>query len=108
MNNKDFKRDYFFKGLTAFLVIAACVLFAFIVFKIDIIWNYVKKIISVLSPVIVGLVIAYLVNPMVKFFAKYVSKVTGYKAKKPEKAERAADVISVLLAILLLFLLPVL
>lgn len=100
MNNKDFKRDYFFKGLTAFLVIAACVLFAFIVFKIDIIWNYVKKIISVLSPVIVGLVIAYLVNPMVKFFAKYVSKVTGYKAKNPEKAERAADVISVLLAIL--------
>lgn len=100
MNNNGFKKDYFFKGLTAFLVIAACVLFAFLVFKIDIIWAGVKKVFSVLNPVIVGLVIAYLVNPMVKFFGKYISKVTGYKAKNKEKAKRVADIISVLLAIL--------
>ena len=100
MNNKDFKRDYFLKGLTAFLVIAACVLFAFLVFKIDVIWASVKKTTSVLSPVIVGLVIAYLVNPMVRFFDKYVSKLTGYKSKNPEKAARTADLISVLLGIL--------
>lgn len=101
MNNKDFKRDYFFKGLTAFLVIAACVLFAFFVFKIDVIFKGVKTVFAVLNPVIFGLVIAYLVNPMVKFFDKYVSKVTRYKAKNIEKANRVSDVISVLLAILL-------
>lgn len=101
LNNKDFKRDYFFKGLTAFLVIAACVLFAFFVFKIDVIFKGVKTVFAVLNPVIFGLVIAYLVNPMVKFFDKYVSKVTRYKAKNIEKANRVSDVISVLLAILL-------
>ena len=100
MNNRDFKREYLLKGITAFLVIAACVLFAFLVFKIRIIWSFVAKIISVLSPVIVGLVIAYLVNPMVSFFDKWILKAIGKKAKKPEKAARVADIISVLLAIL--------
>ena len=101
MNNKDIKREYLLKGITAFLVIAACVLFAFIVFKIDVIWGYVKKIIVVLNPVIFGLVIAYLVNPMVKFFEKYISKITLYKAKNPEKAHRVCEILSVILAILL-------
>lgn len=100
MSNKDLKKDYFLKGLTAFLVIAACVVFAFLVFKIDVIWGIVKKIISVLNPVIFGLVIAYLVNPMVNFFDKYICKVTLYKAKNTEKARRVADLISVILAVL--------
>lgn len=100
MSSKDFKNDYFLKGLTAFLVIAACVVFAFLVFKIDVIWGAVKKIISVLNPVIFGLVIAYLVNPMVKFFDKYICKVTLYKAKNTDKAMRVADLISVILAVL--------
>ncbi|MBO4432915.1 MAG: AI-2E family transporter [Clostridia bacterium] len=100
MNNKGLKKEYLIKGITAFLVIAACVLFAFLVFKIRIIWSFITKIISVLSPVIIGLVIAYLVNPMVRFFDKGILKIIGKKAKKPEKAARVADVISVLLAIL--------
>ncbi|MBR6903194.1 MAG: AI-2E family transporter [Clostridia bacterium] len=100
MSNKDLKKDYFLKGLTAFLVIAACVVFAFLVFKIDVMWGIVKKIISVLNPVIFGLVIAYLVNPMVKFFDKYICKVTLYKAKNTDKARRVADLISVILAVL--------
>ncbi len=101
MNNKDIKRDYLLKGITAFLVIAACVLFAFIVFKIDVIWSYIKKIIVVLNPVIFGLVIAYLVNPMVEFFEKYISKITLFKAKNHEKARRVSEIISVIVAILI-------
>ena len=100
MSNKDFKKDYLFKGITAFLVIAACVLFAFLVFKIGVVWTYIKKIITVLNPVIVGLVIAYLVNPMVSFFDKYISKAICGKSKNSKKAARTADVISVLLSIL--------
>ena len=100
MSNKDFKKEYLLKGLTAFLVIAACVLFAFLVFNIGVVWTYIKKVTSVLSPVIAGFVIAYLVNPMVSFFDKYIFKLLGRKAKNPEKAARASDIISVLLAIL--------
>ena len=100
MDNKDLKKEYVLKGLTAFLVIAACVVFAFLVFKIDVIWGVVKKVVSVLSPVIFGLVIAYLVNPMVKFFDKYILKLFFRKAKNVDKAKRAADLISVILAVL--------
>ena len=99
MDNKDFKKDYFHKGLTAFLVVAACVVFAFLVFKIDVIWGAVKKIVSVLNPVIFGLVIAYLVNPMVKFFDKYILKLISGK-KNIEKRKRISDIISVILAVL--------
>ena len=81
LDNKNFRHDYFFKGLTAFLVIAACVLFAFLVFKIDVILKGIETVLSVLKPVIFGLAIAYLVDPIVKFFDNYVSKVTRYKAK---------------------------
>lgn len=101
MDNRNSKRDYIFKGVTAFLVIAACVLFAFIVFKIDVIWGYVKKIVVVLNPVIFGLVIAYLVNPMVGFFEKYISKIKLFKVKNPDKSRRACEIISVILAILI-------
>ena len=100
MNGKDIKREYFLKGLTAFLVIAACVLFAFLVFNIHYIWGYIRKIISVLKPVIYGLVIAYLVNPMLKFFDKYISKAVCHKAKNKIKAEKISNIISGLLAIL--------
>ena len=96
MDNKNFKHDYFLKGLTAFLVIAACVLFAFLVFNIGVILKGVKTVLAVLKPVIFGLVIAYLVNPMVKFFDKYISKITRYKVKN-----RVSNVISVLLAIII-------
>ena len=96
MDNKNFKHDYFLKGLTAFLVIAACVLFAFLVFNIGVILKGVKTVLAVLKPVIFGLVIAYLVNPMIKFFDKYISKITRYKVKN-----RVSNVISVLLAIII-------
>ena len=101
MNDRNPKHEYLFKGITAFLVIAACVLFAFVVFKIGVIMKAIGRIINVLKPVIFGLVIAYLVNPMVKFFDKYISKVTLYKAKNQRVALRVADFISVILSILI-------
>ncbi len=101
MNDRNPKHEYLFKGVTAFLVIAACVLFAFIVFKIGVIAKAVGKIIGVLQPVIFGLVIAYLVNPMVNFFDRYISRATLYKAKNAEKAARVADIISVIVSILI-------
>lgn len=100
MDNRNFKKDYFYKGLTAFLVIAACVLFAFLVFKIHIIWGYIKSLTAVLTPVIVGFVIAYLVNPMVRFFDKYIFKALGSKSKNKKRAASISKTISVLLSML--------
>lgn len=56
---------YFKTGLMIFLVICAAILFFFIVFKIDIIIKFILKVLKILSPIIIGAVIAYLLNPIV-------------------------------------------
>ena len=66
-NNK-----YVAVGLTAFITASAIMLLFFCIYR----WNYIIKIfnrlISILMPFIYGLVIAYLVNPMITFFDKKV------------------------------------
>ncbi|MBR4909733.1 MAG: AI-2E family transporter [Clostridia bacterium] len=101
MNNRNFKREYVFKGITAFLVIAASILFAFLVFNIRDVWSFIKRIISVFNPVIFGLVIAYLVNPMVNFFDGNIYKLTARAFKKPESAKKTSYFTSVILGMLI-------
>lgn len=101
VNDRNPKHEYLFKGITAFLVIAACVLFAFLIFKISAILRVIGKIFSVLEPIVFGLVIAYLVNPMVNFFDKHISKITLHRAKNKKTALRVADFVSVIISILI-------
>ena len=59
-------------NLKLFFVIAASILFSFAVYRIDLLLAAIGKMISVLEPIIFGLVIAYLLNPLVDIFAKKV------------------------------------
>ena len=67
-------RKYFYTGLTAFFVIAACILLAFIFMNGSAILGVLAKINSTLYPVYIGLAIAYLLNPLMKKLEKYVFK----------------------------------
>ena len=62
-NNK-----YYQIGLTAFLVILACIFSGYVIFNIDKIFGVIGNIISLLVPFIIGFVFAYLLNPVVDFF----------------------------------------
>lgn len=66
-NNK-----YYQIGLTAFLVILACLFSGYLIFNIDKIFGVVGNIISLLVPFIIGFVFAYLLNPVVDFFKEKV------------------------------------
>lgn len=66
-NNK-----YYQIGLTAFLVILACLFSGYLIFNIDKIFGVVGNIISLLVPFIIGFVFAYLLNPIVDFFKEKV------------------------------------
>ena len=73
-NNK-----YYQIGLTAFLVILACLFSGYLIFNIDKIFGVLGNIISLLVPFIIGFVFAYLLNPVVDFlkeevFIKFVKK----------------------------------
>lgn len=59
---------YFKWGLTAFLVIVASMCFIFAIYNSGKISAGIKQVFKVLTPIIDGLVIAYLLNPIVRFF----------------------------------------
>lgn len=64
-------RDRFKQGFTAFLVVAASIIFYFAFLRFSYIYEVLKMIMDLLRPIIYGLAIAYLLNPVVKFVEKY-------------------------------------
>lgn len=73
------------------IVFAVCLLLVAMVFKYSVFLTYLNKIIKVLAPVIWGLVIAYLLNPLMKFVEKVLDKYV-FKKKKHPKASRAIGI----------------
>ena len=100
MDKKEIKRSYLYKGVTAFLVVAACVLFFFFIYRISDLWDYFKKIIKVLQPVFIGFVIAYLVNPVVNGINRLLKPLLKRIFKKGKTAEKTSEITSVLVGLL--------
>ncbi len=100
-NKKEVRRSYFYRGLTAFLVVAASIIFFFLVFRLDAIWGAIKRVIDVLQPLIFGLVMAYLVNPMVNFFYKHFCRYFSKHIKSGKRAEKISNILSVCLSLLI-------
>ena len=48
MKNEKFGIKYFYTGLTAFLVIAACVVFFFLMYRLPGIFAFLKKLLGVI------------------------------------------------------------
>ncbi len=60
-------KKYLYWGITAFCVIACAILFFMALNYLDIVQDTIAKLTRILSPFIWGLVIAYLLNPLVRF-----------------------------------------
>ena len=100
-------KKYLYWGLTLFLALAASILFYFVIFHMDSLRRGFNLIISILMPLIIGLLIAYVMWPLVrlietKLFLKLLQKLKIQYARKGEKAIRLA---SILISLFLLFLL---
>lgn len=59
-------------GLMAFTVIAASILFYFFLFRLGDLFGFVKHIINILMPLIFGLVLAYIMHPIVHLFERRI------------------------------------
>lgn len=97
---------HFRKGLTFFLVIAACVIFYFLLLRIEDISVDVSKVIDVLKPILYGMVIAYLLNPIVKQIDRWLipqlkKKMSLEKAKKVSRSVGVFAALVMLLALIL-------
>lgn len=97
-------RQQFSNGMTYFLVIVACVIFYFALLRIDMITSLVSKVVDVLKPVIYGLALAYLLNPIIKFVDSRMVPVLEKKvsADKAKKLSRTMGIIAALLFLIAL------
>ena len=61
-------------GVTAFLVLLACVIAGFVFYNLGDIVAVIGKFLAIFTPLIIGLVMAYILNPIVKVFENKVFK----------------------------------
>ncbi len=92
-------KKYLYWGITAFCVIACSILFYMALNYLDELKQGLTRLLEILSPFIFGLVIAYLLNPLVKLLKNRVfGPLFDRLFRKTEKGSRAARMISVILA----------
>lgn len=87
-------RQEFSRGMTMFLVIMACVVIYFALLRINQISEAVFAVVDVLKPILYGMVIAFLLNPIVKMVDRYfVPWLEKYmERRKAIKLSRASGV----------------
>ncbi|NLV86424.1 MAG: AI-2E family transporter [Clostridiales bacterium] len=106
---KGFRWDkkYLYWGVTALLVIIACIAFFWVLQR----WSGIRQSLSglykILSPIIGGFALAYLLTPFVKAFEMNIFSAAGKKLfkKSEKKAKSFSRGMSVFASVLLLFLL---
>ncbi|MDY4193049.1 MAG: AI-2E family transporter [Bariatricus sp.] len=95
-------RQEFSRGMTMFLVIMASVVLYFALLRLDSITNAVSMVIDVLKPILYGMVIAYLLNPIVKQVDRIlVPRLEKYMQKN--RAKKCSRGIGVILSLVFLF-----
>ena len=103
MKNFKWNRKYLYSGVTAFLVIIACITFYWVIQRWSGILNGFSSLKSILSPIIGGLVLAYILTPFVKFYENKLFAPLGKKLfrNKEDKIRSFSRGIAIFFAILI-------
>lgn len=83
-------RDYIRQGISAFLVILAGIVCFFAFLRFDSIVRAFQSVMGVLTPIIYGFVLAFLLNPIVKRVENFVLPLLRHKLKKEKGTQKAA------------------
>ena len=94
----EWNKKYTTIAIYSFIVLALTVVFALSLIHMDSVWEFVKNILSKLSPIITGIIFAYLLNPILTFFETKVFKKV-YKNKPYSKLRRALSITSVMITV---------
>ena len=89
-------------GVTAFVTVAACILFFFFMYRFEVIAEEWGKLVKSAEPIIIGLVLAYLLMPVKNRIEEWVYKFLAPRMKKEEKAKAWSQTISIVGCILFL------
>ena len=102
-------REQISRGLGAFLIIAASIVFYFLFLRFTNFFEGFSEVLGILQPVIYGIVIAYLLNPMVKkveFAMLQILQDKYVKEQQAKKVVRSVGIgVSILVFLFIIFLL---
>lgn len=98
----DWNRKYTTIAVYACIVIAIAAVILVVGLKIDTVWATVKRILSVLNPIFLGAILAYLLNPLLRLLEQ---RIFGFvERKKPRRRLRRGLALLSTYLIILLFI----
>lgn len=108
MKQKIDNNKYFYWGLTIFSIVAFAILFFFLLYRWEIIIGGLIKFLKIFTPFGVGFLIAYLLNPLLKYMEANVFDKLGKKIFKEEKnaykfSRFASIIVSTLVLLVIIF-----
>ncbi len=104
-----FNRKMITTGIIAFLVIATSICFYYLIFRSEAFSAKISAFFSILSPVIYGIIIAYLLTPIVNYIERrfltplFLKKAPEINVKKKKYMRVISVIISLFLIVLLLY-----
>lgn len=99
-------KQYMTIALIVFITFCCCILFFFLLYRYQDFTSFWKKVAGILQPIIIGLVLAYLLNPIMRFLERYLIKILTPHMKSQKKMKKTCR--GVAIAGSLLFLVGIL
>ncbi len=99
--NWDLKQ-YMVIALIIFITFCCCILFFFMIYRYNGFADFWKNLVWILQPITIGVVLAYLLNPVMKFIEKYLLKLLVPHMKRENRAKKTARGIAIAGALLFL------
>ena len=93
------------KGMVYFVVVAAGIVFYFALLRLPNLSEYLWKALDVLKPILYGLLIAFILNPVVKRIERLAFPFIEKRVKSEIRAEKISKSVGVLAAFTMLFVL---
>ncbi|HJB82414.1 MAG TPA: AI-2E family transporter [Candidatus Mediterraneibacter intestinavium] len=95
-------RERLGRGMAVFLVVAACILFYFALLRVAQLSDAVRAVFSAAKPIVYGLAIAYLLNPVVKSVDERLFPFLEKKCPRLKKKQQISRGVGIFLSVLLL------
>lgn len=89
------------KGLSLFMAMAGAILLVFLLFRFDSILDQILRVCNILMPIIMGIVIAYLLNPVVEFYERHLDRSLGKFIEKKTKKKVSMRGLSIFISVLI-------
>ena len=95
-------KHYITIALLVFLTFCCCILFFFLIYRYNGFATFWHQLVEILQPITIGLVLAYLLNPVMKFCERWILKWLLPHMKSTQKAKKVARGIGIICALLFL------